>query len=141
MEYRWFSDTIIARLDRGDEVIASLEAICVKESVSLGWVSAIGAVNEAEIGCFDTDEKKYYSKKYVGIYEIASLSGTVSVQNTKPYLHIHAVLCDKEGAAIGGHLSRAVVSATCEIALRVLNGTAGRAFSPETGLNLITFQE
>ena len=141
MEYRRFSDTIIARLDRGDEVITSLETICVKESVSLGWVNAIGAVNEAEIGCFDTNEKKYYSKKYTGIYEIANLSGTVSIKDAKPYLHIHAVLGDKEGSAIGGHLSRAVVSATCEIVLHVLNGTADRTFSPETGLNLITFQD
>lgn len=140
MEYRRFSDTIVARLDRGEEVIASLEALCSRESVSLGWVSAIGAVNEAQVGCFDTNEKKYYSKKYTGIYEIASLSGTASVQNAKPYLHIHAVLADKEGTAIGGHLSRAIVSATCEIALHVLNGAAGRTFSAETGLNLITFE-
>lgn len=141
MEYRRFSDTIIARLDAGEEVIASLEALCEKENITLGWVSGIGAVNEAEVGCFDTDEKKYYAKTYTGIYEIASLSGTVSVQNAKPYLHIHAVLGDKEGTAIGGHLSRAMVSATCEIALRVLDGKAGRAFSSETGLNLITFQD
>lgn len=141
MEYRRFSDTIIARLDVGEEVIASLMTLCERESITLSWVSAIGAVGEAEVGCFDTNEKKYYSKTYTGIYEIASLSGTVSVQNAKPYLHIHAVLGDKEGTAIGGHLSRAMVSATCEIALRVLDGKAGRAFSPETGLNLITFQD
>ncbi len=141
MEYRRFSDTIIARLDVGEEVIASLTALFEKENITLGWISAIGAVNEAEVGCFDTGEKKYYAKKYTGIYEIASLSGTVSVQNAKPYLHVHAVLGEMEGSAIGGHLSYAVVSATCEIAVRVLDGTAGRAFSSETGLNLITFQD
>jgi hypothetical protein len=139
MEYRRFSDTIIARLDQGEEVIASIEALCEREHVSLGWVSAIGAVNEATVGCFDTQLKKYDAKQYAGIYEIASLSGNVSVKDDKAYLHIHAVIADREGAAAGGHLSRAVVSATCEITICALNGSAGRVFSDETGLNLISF--
>ena len=140
MEYRRFSDAIIARLDRGEEVIASIEALCAQEHVTLGWVSAIGAVNEATVGCFDTEEKKYYAKQYAGIYEIASLSGTVSVKDAKIYLHIHAVIADREGAAIGGHLSRAIVSATCEISIHALQGSAVRAFSEETGLNLLSFE-
>jgi predicted DNA-binding protein with PD1-like motif len=139
MEYRRFSDTIVARLDRGEEVIASLSALCEREHITLGSISALGAVSEATLGCFDTNEKKYYAKDYKGIYEIASLVGTISVQNDKPYLHVHAVLADKEGAAIGGHLSRAIVSATCEIFIRELPGSAGRFFSEETGLNLIAF--
>ncbi|MEL7603503.1 MAG: PPC domain-containing DNA-binding protein [Bacillota bacterium] len=141
MEYKCFSDTVIARFDRGDEVIASLAALCEREQIELGSVNAIGAVGEATLGCFDTNEKKYYAKDYKGIYEIASLMGTVSVQNDKPYLHIHAVLADMEGTAIGGHLSRAVVSATCEIVIRTLPGRAGRFFSEETGLNLISLND
>ena len=140
MEYKRFSDTIVARLDRGEEVIASLAALCERENVSLGSVSAIGAVGEATVGCFDTSEKKYYAKEYKGIYEIASLLGTASIKDGAPYLHIHTVLADKEGAAIGGHLSRAIVSATCEIIIRILPGRAGRFFSEETGLNLIAFE-
>ncbi len=104
-------------------------------------MNAIGAVGEATIGCFDTAEKKYYATQYAGIYEIASLSGTVSEKDGKPYLHLHAVIADKEGVCAGGHLSRAVVSATCEITVRALRGSAGRFFSEETGLNLITFKE
>jgi len=140
MEYRRFSDTIVARIDRGEEIIASLSALCTQEHIALGSVSAIGAVGEATVGCFDTKEKKYYAKEYKGIYEIASLLGTISVMEDAPYLHIHAVLADKEGAAIGGHLSRAIVSATCEIFIHVLPGRAGRFFSEETGLNLISFE-
>ena len=141
MEYKRYSDTIIARLDRSEEVIASLFALCEREQIELGSVTAIGAVGEATLGCFDTNEKKYYAKDYKGIYEIASLMGTVSVQHDKPYLHIHAVLADKEGACFGGHLSRAVVSATCELVVRALPGRAGRFFSEQTGLNLISLND
>lgn len=139
MEYRRFSDTIVARLDRGEELIEAVSTLCRRERISLGSINAIGAVSEAELGCFDTAEKKYYAKRYAGAYEIASLSGTVSEKDASPYLHIHAVLAGRDGAAIGGHLSRAVISATCELTLCVISGSAGRAFSQEIGLNLIMF--
>lgn len=139
MEYRRFSDTFVVRLDRGEEVITSIEALCEREGVTLGWVNAIGAVGEATLGYFDTSMKQYFSHQYAGIYEIASLSGNVSTHDGKPYLHIHAVLTGEDGAAVGGHLNRAVVSATCEVFIRVLDGRIGRSLSEDIGLNIITF--
>ena len=139
MEYRRFSDTFVMRLDPGEEVIASIGALCEREGIKLGRVSGIGAVNEATMGYFDTNTKQYYSRDYAGIYEIANLSGNISTHDGKPYLHIHAVLAGEGGTAFGGHLNRAVVSATCEVFIRVLDGQVGRSFSKEIGLNLIAF--
>ena len=39
----------------------------------------------------------------------------------------------------GGHLNRAVVSATCEMVVDVLDGTVDRRYDPVTGLNLFKF--
>ena len=43
------------------------------------------------------------------------------------------------GKVTGGHLNEAHVSATCEIVVRVVDGSVGRAFSDEIGLNLFEF--
>ena len=44
MEYRRFGDTWVLRLDRGEEVLSSMETFCRAEGVrlgSVGWVRRI----------------------------------------------------------------------------------------------------
>jgi hypothetical protein len=48
-------------------------------------------------------------------------------------------LLDHKGEVFGGHLNRAVVSATCEMVVDVLDGTVDRQYDPVTGLNLFKF--
>jgi len=48
------------------------------------------------------------------------------------------VRIDKD-EVFGGHLNRAVVSATCEMVVDVLDGTVDRQYDPVTGLNLFKF--
>jgi len=141
MEYRRFGNKIIARMDKGEEIIAQLMSICDTEGVHLGSVSAIGAVSHATLGCFDTAEKKYYANEHAGIFEISSLSGTVSTMDSKPYVHVHATIANKQNTTFGGHLSRAVVSATCEMVIDIIDGRADRTFSNEIGLNLFDFDK
>lgn len=139
MEYTRFGNKVVARFDRGEEIIETLTELCKKEIINLASVSAIGAVGEATLGCFNTNEKKYYSNDYIGIYEIASLSGNVSTMEGEVYLHLHCALADEDCKTIGGHLNRAVVSATCEMVIDIIDGEVDRAFSEEIGLNLIKF--
>ena len=48
-------------------------------------------------------------------------------------------LVDSEGKVFGGHLNRAVVSATCEMVINVIDGVVDRVFDNETGLNIFKF--
>lgn len=139
MEYKRYGNKIIARIDKGEEILQSLTDLCEKENVRLASVSALGAVSQATIGNYNTAEKKYYSKAFTGIFEIASLSGTVSTMDGKTYLHIHCCLADESYQTIGGHLNSAIVSATCEMVIDVIDGEVDRMFSEEIGLNLFKF--
>ena len=139
MEYRVFSDKIIARIDKGEEICEQLKVICEKEDVRLASVSAIGAVGHFTVGVFNPHTKQYKANTFTGDYEIVSLLGTVTEQNSAFYSHLHMSAGDEEGHVFGGHLNSAVVSATCEMVIDVIDGRVDRKFSQEVGLNLLEF--
>lgn len=139
MDYRRFGDKIIVRMDKGEEILEKLKEVCEKENVTLANVNALGAINKFEVGLFDVDERQYHSKVYTGNFEIVSLTGSVTTKEGETYMHIHLSAGDKENEVYGGHLNRAMVSATCEMFINVINGTVEREFSEEIGLNLFKF--
>ena len=89
MEYRKFDSTIIARIDKGEEILEKVKEIALKENIKLASISALGAVNDFTVGVFKTDEKKYYSNSFQGNFEITSLTGTINTMNGEFYTHIH----------------------------------------------------
>ena len=139
MQYRVFGDTYVVRLQRGEEVLACLRELCEKESISLGTVSAIGAVNHVVVGVYRVDEQKYVANTFDGVMELTSLMGNITEKDGEPYLHLHATFGDLTGKVIGGHLNEAVVSATSELFVRKVEGHVGRRLDPETGLNIFDF--
>lgn len=57
MEYRKFGNTIIARIDKGEEILEQVKEVALKENIKLASVQALGAVNDFTAGVFKTDEK------------------------------------------------------------------------------------
>lgn len=136
MEARASENHWIVRIDKGEEVVETLEQFCRDKGIRLGTISGIGAADKATIGLFKTRTKEYVRKEVVGDYEITNLTGNISRMNDEVYLHLHINLSDSDYHTFGGHLNSAVVSATCEVVIRVLDGEVDREFSEEIGLNL-----
>ncbi|MDK2967151.1 PPC domain-containing DNA-binding protein [Lacrimispora sp.] len=142
MEYRKFENTFVIRLDPGDEILTSLISLCETERIMLASVSGLGAVNAVQLGVFDTEKKQYYSREYKGLYEIASLTGTITVKGENPYLHLHMVIGNPHtNECFGGHLGRAVISATGELVVTAIPGKVGRREDETVGLNLFQFED
>ena len=139
MEYKRFGDKIFVRIDRGEEILGQVEALARREGIRLASVQALGALDDFTVGVFDTASKQFLPNHFSGPYEIVSLTGTIDQMDGRPYLHLHLSAGDAKGQVVGGHLKRAVVSATCEMVLALAEGELGRAFDPETGLNLWKF--
>ena len=139
MEYRKFNNTIVARIDKGEEILEKIKEIALNENIKLANINALGAVSEFTVGVFKTKEKKYYSNFFEGDFEIVSLTGTINTMNHEFYSHLHMSAGNDKGEVFGGHLNKAIVSATCEMVINIIDGTVDRYFDEEIGLNLFKF--
>ena len=139
MQYKRFGDTFMIRIDYGEEIMENLLAVCEKEGILLGQVSAIGAADHAAIGVYDLQTQSYHREDLDGFMEIASLAGSVTSMNGKPYIHLHVTLADQNHTVHGGHVIEMRVGATCEMFVRAMDGEVTREKNPELGINLWTF--
>lgn len=140
MEYRRFNDKIVARIDKGEEILTEIKEIALKENIRLANINALGATDDITVGVYNTKEKKYYSNNFTGDMEIVSLTGTINTMNNEFYSHLHMSCADSRGHVFGGHLNKSVVSATCEMVIYIIDGKVDRFQDEETGLNLFKFE-
>ena len=120
MEFQKFADTYVVRLDKGEEIIASLQKLCETEQIALASVTGIGAADHAVVGLYDVGQRQYHKTELNGPMEITSLMGNVT---------------QKEG-----HLNECRIGATGEIVVRTLPGKVERLLDEKvTGLNLFRF--
>ena len=139
MEYKRFDKDIVVRIDKGEEILEKIKEVAIKENIKLATVTALGGTNEFTVGVFKTEEKKYYSNSFQGDFEIVSLTGSINTMNDEFYTHIHMSAGDEKGNVFGGHLNKAIVSATCEMFIHVIEGKVDRELSEDIGLNLFKF--
>lgn len=137
MKYKRYKDTIVVRIDKGEDIIKKLLELAIEEDILFSSISGLGAVDEVVLGIFDTENKKYISVTYTGDFEITSLVGSLSRKDRKPYIHAHMSIGNVvTNKFVGGHLNKAIVSATAEIILTVVDMVVERELNKEIGLNL-----
>ena len=139
MDYTRFGDTVVVRLDKGDEITETLKAVAAKEKITCGSITGIGATDAFSVGVFDLTKKKYNVFEYTQNHEINALTGNLTTMNGGTYLHVHITCTDQAGKVVGGHLLKGVISLTGEIFITVVNGIVDRTHDDALGINRLSF--
>jgi predicted DNA-binding protein with PD1-like motif len=136
----------MGRLEKGTDIIRSVEAFCKEKGIKAAWVNIIGALDAATISYYDQKTHKYFHKELKGDYEIVSCSGNISLKDGEPFGHLHIVLSGTDYGTLGGHLwpeSVSVFAAEFVIYQLDADGSSGempselcRCVDSETGLAL-----
>ncbi len=127
---------ILARLDLGAEIVGQIMDLAKREGIETGVLTAIGALKRAELAYYDQASQEYRTIVVKEPVELASCLGNISLREGQPFVHAHAVLADREGRAMGGHLLMGEVYAA-ELCLQELLGhPLAREHDPATGLYL-----
>lgn len=137
MKYKRIKDEYLVRLEKGEEIVASLTGFCAEHDIKSGWVTGIGGVQRASVGYFNTKRKKYVFRRVKDAAELVSLNGNVSQVDGLPFLHLHAVISNKNNQAHGGHVHHIIVAATVEIRIVPFSEQISRFDDEESGLKLL----
>jgi uncharacterized protein len=140
MQYKQFNNKVIVRVDKGEELVSSLKTLCNTLDIRLGSIVGIGATDQVTVGLMNTKTRDYQKKEFTGDYEITSLVGNISRMDDEVYLHLHVTIGDVEHKALGGHLSSAIISATFEGIIDIIDGQVTREYDKKVGLNLFSLK-
>ncbi len=127
----------MGKLDFSSDLLDELTALCCKEDITLGKITAIGAVQKARVGYYDQKNREYQFVEINKNLEIISLVGNISIRDGKPMVHAHIALSDRDGNAFGGHLAKGTIVFACEFTITAYNGAEHiREPDEQTGLPL-----
>lgn len=130
------SEVLIIKLEKGEDLLETLNSIVERENIEAGFFTGIGALSKVRMGIFT--QGKYEEITIEDELEIVSLLGNISLKDGKPFVHAHITVSKKGGEAFGGHLlSESIISVTCEIFLVRLKNPIKRELDKELKLYLL----
>ncbi|MCB9088438.1 MAG: ribonuclease HI [Calditrichae bacterium] len=137
LRYRAVEGGYLLRLQRGARVMETLNSFILRRQIAGGTVSAIGALEDVDLGYFRLSDRQYLRQNFPGIYELISFMGNISYVEGKPFVHAHATLGDEQYRPVAGHFFDGTVAVTMEIYIRTFSEKVVREADDETGLKLL----
>jgi len=131
------AEMIFVRLHPGEEVHACLMDLARREAVPSASVSGLGAVNDIVLALFDPASRRYLETRLTEDLEVVSLAGNLAWAGDDPVIHLHGVVSRADCSTAAGHIMRATVSVTLEIALMVGSRRMERRLDPAFSLKLL----
>lgn len=131
----------LIRLERGEEINASVKVFCEREKIKNASFFGIGSVEKATLAHYTVEGKRYRERLFSGRFELVSLIGTVGMFEGKPLVHSHATISDERMETFGGHLVEGVTHATVEVVLWTFRSKYGKKYSDAIGLRLFELPE
>lgn len=125
-------------LERGEEMIESLNRHAAESNLSSAWLSGLGGAEGLTLGFYDLEARDYKWQEFDQPLEIVSLTGNLVILDDKPFWHIHGVFSGPDYGSISGHVKSLTIGLTGELFITPLDFELTRTYDDETGLKLIS---
>lgn len=134
MQYKQHDNTYFVYLEKGEPVVDVLTNFCKEHDILNGHISGIGAMNNIELGAYDTKVGEYIKKIYKNSYELITYQGNIMLLDDEPFIHAHITIGNHNMEIFGGHLFSMNVAVVGEFVIQKVNGKSKRTFNDEIGL-------
>ena len=130
---------IIARMEKGEDILKTIEVVASNHGVKTGQLTLIGAIEGAHLGYFNTHSLEYVDFTVEEDLEVVSCMGDITtLDDGSLVVHAHLIAADEKGTCYGGHLLQGCkVSVTIELVIFETEDEIKRARDDRTGLNLM----
>lgn len=135
MKTRIEATRIIVSLERGDAVRSCVEAVAKERGILGASVTAIGALENPELGFYHLNEKRYDRRAFPGIWELVSLAGNITEKDGAPFLHAHVAIGGQDFTVRGGHLFDATSGVVVELVIEPFDRPLMRVACEDIGLH------
>ena len=130
-----FKKIHVFRVKPKQELLGEITKYCQEHQVTSGIVlGIIGSLEDARLNFLMELPGKYEGVDYAGPLEIVCAQGSVALKDNDLIVHIHIQLSGQDMCR-GGHLARATVFSTAEVAIGELDYQLRRQPDDYTGLN------
>lgn len=141
MDYRKEKKDIYLRLDKGEELIASIKEVCLKERIEGGCFWGIGACDKVVLASWIIEKEDFIYHTLNGMLELINLTGNISIDKfNQPFVHCHAAFSylNDQGEIVlsAGNLEEAHISYTGEIIISPAEEKIERMFDSKAGIEV-----
>ncbi len=115
MQFAHNGSYLVARLDEGEEAIATLRRFLTEQSIFGGYFAAWGAFSRVKLRYYRATEHEYYDRVLDRQVEVVSLLGNIACLDDEPIIHAHMTVGDEQFQTYSGHLAEGTVRPTLEV--------------------------
>lgn len=109
------SPSYLLVIEKGQPILDTLLKHVDEHGIKACAISGQGSVENPRIAYYDLKSASYLTQDFKGIYELASINGTVTFSGNKRGTELYAVLGNREHQAFAGHLMGGEVGAALEL--------------------------
>ncbi len=134
MQFKQHDNTYFVYLEKGEYVVKELTNFCKEHNISNGYITGIGAMNNIELGAYDSNSKEYIKKTFKEDHELITYQGNIMLLDEKPFIHAHITIGNHNMEIFGGHLFSMNVAVVGEFIIHKVEGKSKRTFNDKIGL-------
>jgi predicted DNA-binding protein with PD1-like motif len=134
MQYKQHDTTYFVYLEKGESIVEVLTDFCKEHDILNGYISGIGAMNNIELGAYDSKSGEYITKAFMEDHELITYQGNIMLLDGKPFIHAHITIGNHKMQIFGGHLFKASIAVVGEFIINKIDGNSKRTFNDEIGL-------
>ena len=134
MQFKQHENTYFVYLEKGESVVKELTIFCKEHQINNGYISGIGAVNNIELGSYNSKNGEYIKKIFKDDHELITTQGNIMLLNDEPFIHAHISIGNHNMEIFGGHLFSAKIAVVGEFVINKIDGNSKRTKNNAIGL-------